>query len=73
MTDDALLSAYALGTLSAAEPDGKVRWRIDPTQGPCPDAQDNALAGEVGAGEAFPTGDSCPQAHPGCRCLLVTG
>ena len=71
VADDALLSAYALGTLTAAEPDGRVSWRIDPSQGPCPDAQDNALAGEIGAGEAFPTGDSCPQAHPGCRCLLV--
>lgn len=71
VADDALLSAYALGTLTAAEPDGRISWRIDPSQGPCPDAQDNALAGEIGAGEAFPTGDSCPQAHPGCRCLLV--
>ena len=71
VADDALLSAYALGTLTAAEPDGRVSWRIDPSQGPCPDAQDNALAGEIGAGEAFPTGDACPQAHPGCRCLLV--
>ena len=50
-----------------------VRWLIDPTQGPCPDAQDNALAGAVPVGEVFPTGDACPQAHPGCRCLLVVG
>jgi DivIVA domain-containing protein len=71
VAEDALLSAYALGTLRAAEPDGRVRWLIDPAQGPCPDAQDNALAGDVGAGEAFATGDVCPQAHPGCRCLLV--
>jgi DivIVA domain-containing protein len=69
---DALLSAYALGTLRAAEPAGRVRWLIDPGQGPCPDAQDNALAGAVPAGEAFATGDACPQAHPGCRCVLVT-
>ncbi len=71
VAQDALLSAYALGTLRAAEPDGRVRWLIDPAQGPCPDAQDNALAGEVTAGEAFPTGDACPQAHPGCHCLLT--
>ncbi|MFP5322178.1 MAG: hypothetical protein ACLGIC_10075, partial [Acidimicrobiia bacterium] len=68
---DALLSAYGRGTLTAAGEHGKVRWRIDPAQGPCPDAQDNALAGSIDAGEAFPTGDACPQAHPGCRCLLV--
>jgi hypothetical protein len=68
---DALLSAYAAGTLRSAG-DGSVRWLIDPGQGPCPDAQDNALAGAVPAGDAFPTGDTCPQAHPGCRCLLVS-
>jgi DivIVA domain-containing protein len=73
VAEDALLSAYALGTLRVAEPDGQVRWLIDPAQGPCPDAQDNALAGAVQAGEAFATGDVCPQAHPGCRCLLVSG
>jgi hypothetical protein len=71
VAQDALLSAYALGTLRAADPDGRVRWLIDPAQGPCPDAQDNALAGEVTVGEAFPTGDLCPQAHPGCHCLLT--
>jgi len=68
---DALLSAYAVGTLERAGDAGTVRWLIDPGQGPCPDAQDNALAGTVDAGQAFPTGDRCPQAHPGCRCLLV--
>jgi DivIVA domain-containing protein len=70
--DDALLSAYALGTLQGAG-SGTVRWRIDPAQGPCPDAQDNALEGAIPAGTPFPTGDRCPQAHPGCRCLLVAG
>jgi len=69
--EDALLSAYALGTVTAAGTGALVRWRIDPHQGPCPDAQDNALADDVSAGQAFPTGDGCPQAHPGCRCLLV--
>lgn len=73
VTKDALLSAYALGTLGAAEPGTGVRWLIDPAQGPCPDAQDNALAGEQPAGESFPTGDVCPQAHPGCHCLLTSG
>lgn len=67
---DALLSAYAAGQLAAAD-GGSVRWLIDPEQGPCPDAQDNALAGVVSTGDPFPTGDSCPQAHPGCRCVLV--
>lgn len=70
-TTDALLSAYARGQLGAAPASATLRWLIDPAQGPCPDAQDNALAGGVAAGETFPTGDACPQAHPGCRCLLV--
>jgi len=71
--DDGLLSAYARGTHAAAGGHGMLRWLIDPQQGPCPDAQDNALAGAVPVGDAFPTGDTCPQAHPGCRCLLVVG
>jgi hypothetical protein len=70
-TGDALLSAYASGQHAAAADGAPLHWRIDPAQGPCPDAQDNALAGAVAKGEAFPTGDHCPQAHPGCRCLLV--
>jgi len=73
VAEDALLSAYARGTHAAAGGRRVLRWLIDPSQGPCPDAQDNALAGAVPAGEAFPTGDPCPQAHPGCRCLLVVG
>jgi hypothetical protein len=69
---DALLSAYALGSLESAA-GATVTWCIDPAQGPCPDAQDNALAGAIDAGDLYPTGDRCPQAHPGCRCLLVVG
>jgi cell division septum initiation protein DivIVA len=70
-TTDSLLSAYALGQYTAAPEGATLRWLIDPDQGPCPDAQDNALAGTVPKGEPFPTGDLCPQAHRGCRCLLV--
>lgn len=68
---DALLDAYAAGQYAGAPDGASLRWSIDPDQGPCPDAQDNALAGAVTKGEAFPTGDACPQAHPGCRCLLT--
>ncbi len=71
LASDALLSAYARGQHGAAPAGATLRWTIDPDQGPCPDAQDNALAGAVTKGEPFPTGDECPQAHPGCRCLLV--
>ncbi len=71
LASDSLLSAYARGQHAAAPAGAKLRWTIDPEQGPCPDAEDNALAGAVTKGEPFPTGDECPQAHPGCRCLLV--
>ncbi len=71
LASDSLLSAYARGQHQAAPEGSRLRWTIDPEQGPCPDAEDNALAGAVTKGEPFPTGDECPQAHPGCRCLLV--
>ena len=38
---------------------------------PCPDCDDNSLAGSVPKGEPFPTGDLHPPAHPGCRCIAV--
>jgi DivIVA domain-containing protein len=64
-------AAYAWGAYTAA-PDGDgLRWLVDRTGEPCPDADDNALAGEVTKGEPFPTGDRCSPAHPGCRCLVV--
>jgi hypothetical protein len=36
-----------------------------------PDCLDNALAGPLAFGEAFPTGHTHPPAFEGCRCLLV--
>ena len=48
-----------------------VRWVVDDDGQPCPDCDDNALAGAVAAGEEFPTGQLHPPVHPGCRCLLV--
>ena len=38
--------------------------------GRCADCDDNALEPTV-KGEAFPTGQAHPPAHPGCRCLLA--
>ncbi len=55
----------------AATPDGAARcWVVD-DDGPCPDCDDNALAGAVPKGEAFPTGQTHPPAHAGCHCILV--
>jgi len=47
-----------------------VRWVVDPGGSCGADCADNALAGEVAAGEKFPTGDRYPPAHPGCRCRI---
>ena len=47
-----------------------VRWVVDPGGSCGADCADNALAGEVTAGERFPTGDRFPPAHPGCRCRI---
>jgi hypothetical protein len=44
---------------------------VDRAGEPCPDAEDNALAGVVPAGEPFPTGVCQPPAHPGCRCMVL--
>lgn len=56
------------GAAHAATP---ARWLVDDGGAPCPDCDDNALAGAVPPGEEFPTGHVHPPAHPGCRCLAV--
>jgi hypothetical protein len=64
-------AAYGAGALAAAAPGVELRWLVDRTGEACPDADDNALATGVRKGDAFPTGDRCAPAHPGCRCLVV--
>ncbi|MGH9112451.1 MAG: hypothetical protein ACRDZN_09190, partial [Acidimicrobiales bacterium] len=64
-------AAYAWGVYEAAPAGARLRWLVDRTGKSCPDADDNALAGDVSKGEAFPTGVQCSPAHPGCRCLVV--
>lgn len=67
---DHAIAAFSRGSLSAMGPKGKARWVVLDEGGPCPDCDDNALAGVVQAGELFPTGQAHPPAHAGCRCLL---
>jgi hypothetical protein len=62
--------AFARGAYAAYPEGGPLRWIVD-DDGPCPDCDDNALAGSVPKGQEFPTGQTRPPAHPGCRCLLV--
>jgi DivIVA domain-containing protein len=69
--DDVARAAFGRGALAAVVPGTKICWMVDPHGPACPDAEDNALAGEVAAGQPFPTGDTCAPAHEGCRCMLV--
>ncbi len=66
---DLLAAAYARGVFDATPSGATLRW-VPAEVGQCPDADDNALEPTV-KGRAFPTGQPCPPAHPGCRCLVV--
>jgi len=66
-----VLSAFGLGQAAVRPAGAPVRWVNDPSVPACPDCEDDALAGTVPSGEAFPTGHARPPAHPGCRCLVV--
>ncbi|HEY7136833.1 MAG TPA: DivIVA domain-containing protein [Acidimicrobiia bacterium] len=66
---DLLTAAWGRGTLDAAPAGAKLRW-VPEHEGRCPDCDDNALEPTT-RGEAFPTGQAHPPAHPGCRCILA--
>ena len=66
-----VMVAFARGVAEAADDDATFRWVLDDGDQPCPDCDDNCLGGAVRKGAPFPTGDLCPPAHPGCRCLTV--
>ena len=66
---DLLAAAYARGAFDATPSGAVLRW-VPAEVGQCPDADDNALEPTV-KGQAFPTGQPYPPAHPGCRCLVV--
>lgn len=64
----AVVAADGLAIRASAE--GSVRWVVE-KGGPCgPDCADNELAGAVGPGEEFPTGDLHPPSHVACTCRL---
>lgn len=72
LAGDATIGAFSRGTLSAAA-GTDLRWVVDDGDVACPDCDDNALAGPTRCGQQYPTGQSHPPAHAGCRCLLVPG
>ena len=67
-----LVAAHERGGFLAHPEGTPLRWLVD-DEGPCPDCEDNALAGPTPRGERFPTGQLHPPAHLGCRCLLTPG
>jgi hypothetical protein len=71
LVGDAVTEAVSAGFIAGVEPGTVVRWVVEDADGPCPDCDDNALAGATIVGEAFPTGQVAPPAHPGCRCILM--
>ena len=71
LVGDAVTEAVSAGFIAGVEPGTVVRWVVEDVDGPCPDCDDNALAGATTVGETFPTGQVAPPAHPGCRCILM--
>ena len=66
-----VVAAYALGAFDALDQASQVRWTVDPSTPPCPDCDDNVLAGSISKGDDFPTGSPSAPAHTGCKCLVV--
>jgi hypothetical protein len=67
----AVARAFARAGFDATDDGTLLRWVVDDEGSPCPDCDDDALAGALPKGEPFPTGQLHPPAHPGCRCLLL--
>ena len=68
---DHVTAAFSRGAFVAAPEGTRLRWLVEDLGGPCPDCDDNALAGGLAKGEEYPTGQVHPPAHAGCRCVLV--
>jgi len=66
-----VLIAHGRGAYDAVAAGTPIRWVVDPEGPLCPDADDNALAGVIVAGQPFPTGHCHAPAHPGCRCGIA--
>ena len=60
-----------IGAVTVATATGPLCWVVDPSGGCGPDCADNALAGPVEPGAAFPTGVLHPPTDPSCGCFLV--
>ncbi len=68
---DQVAAAFSRGAYLAFPDGAMLQWVVSEDEGPCPDCDDNSLAGAQRKGEAWPTGQLYPPAHPGCRCALA--
>jgi DivIVA domain-containing protein len=73
---DELVSRLALaaanrGLVDRLAEGSLVHWVVDDGSTPSPDCDDNALAGDIPRGEAFPTGHTTPPISNHCRCLVA--
>ncbi len=68
---DEVTAAFSRGSYLAFANGTPLRWVAGSSDAPCPDCEDNALAGEQVKSEPWPTGQLYPPAHPGCRCALA--
>jgi DivIVA domain-containing protein len=76
LAGDYVVAAFSLGSMAAVRKtsgDKRLEWVSVPGSGeaPCPDCEDNGLAGPQPPGDSFPTGHRHPPAHSGCRCLVA--
>jgi DivIVA domain-containing protein len=68
---DEVAAAFSRGSYLAFAEGTPLRWVANASDAPCPDCEDNALAGQQVKAEPWPTGQLYPPAHPGCRCALA--
>lgn len=65
-----VVAAHAASSYAEMPEDAEGVWVVDDGGVPCPDCDDNALAGPTKRGERYPTGQLHPPAHAGCRCVI---
>lgn len=64
-------TAVNRGLLDAVGKGAQVHWVVADGDTPGPDCTQNAAAGSVVCGTAFPSGHVVPPTAPGCRCIVV--
>lgn len=69
---DHAVASFSEGVVAVATRSGVgISWIADDGALRCSDCDDDELAGVVAVGTTFPTGQTHPPAHGGCRCVIV--